>query len=59
MLKKLLKYDLKWVYKVLIIFYILALILSIIKRALGTIENSLVFEVATRNSKWVCNRFDD
>ena len=30
MLNKLLKYDLKWVYKPLIVFYILALIFSIL-----------------------------
>ena len=45
MLGKLLKYDLKWQYKVLIVFYILAIILSILVRLLGLIENSLMFHV--------------
>ena len=45
MLKKLLKYDLKAIYKVIIIFYSLAFIFSIIGRALSSIENSLVFNV--------------
>ena len=43
MLGKLLKYDLKWIYKVVGIFYILSLIFSVIGRALNEIENSLVF----------------
>lgn len=45
MLGKLLKYDLKWVYKVVIVFYILAFIFSAIGRGLSMIENSLVFSV--------------
>ena len=48
MLGKLLKYDLKWVYKLIIIFYCLALIFSIIGRAFSTIENSLVFEIVSQ-----------
>ena len=48
MLGKLLKYDLKWVYKLIIIFYILAFTFSAIGRALGTIENSLVFEIVSQ-----------
>ena len=48
MLGKLLKYDFKWVYKLIIIFYILALIFSIIGRAFSTIENSLVFEIVSQ-----------
>ena len=48
MLGKLLKYDLKWVYKLIMIFYILAFIFSVIGRAFGTIENSLVFEVVSQ-----------
>ena len=39
MLKKLLKYDLKWTYKPLVVFYILALVASIIGRILSEIEN--------------------
>ena len=48
MLGKLLKYDLKWVYKLIIIFYCLAFIFSAIGRAFSTIENSLVFEVVSQ-----------
>lgn len=48
MLGKLLKYDLKWVYKVVIVFYILAIIFSIIGRALSLIENSVVFYAITQ-----------
>ena len=48
MLGKLLKYDLKWVYKVVVVFYILAFIFSVIGRGLSTIENSAVFSVATQ-----------
>ena len=42
MLGKLLKYDFKWIYKLIAIFYILAVIFSVIGRAFGEIENSLV-----------------
>ena len=45
MLGKLVKYDLKWVYKVVVVFYILAFIFSVIGRGLSMIENSLVFSV--------------
>ena len=48
MLGKLLKYDLKWVYKVVAIFYILAFIFSIIGRVLNEIENSLVFSITAQ-----------
>ena len=48
MLTKLLKYDLKWIYKLVSIFYILAFIFSVIGRALGTIENSLIFDVTSK-----------
>lgn len=48
MLGKLLKYDLKWVYKVVVVFYILAFIFSAIGRGLSTIQNSLVFSVVTQ-----------
>ena len=48
MLGKLLKHDLKWVYKLIIVFYCLAFIFSVIGRALGTIENSLVFEIVSQ-----------
>lgn len=45
MLGKLLKYDLKWTYKVIVLFYILAIIFSVIGRTFIDIENSLVFNV--------------
>ena len=48
MLGKLLKYDFKWVYKLIIIFYILAFTFSVIGRAFSTIENSLVFEIVSQ-----------
>ena len=48
MLGKLLKYDFKWVYKLIIIFYILAFTFSLIGRAFSTIENSLVFEIVSQ-----------
>lgn len=45
MLKKLLKYDLKSIYKVILIFYALALIFAIIARGLTSIDNSLIFNI--------------
>ena len=48
MLGKLLKYDLKFVYKVVAVFYVLAFIFSVIGRGLGEIENSLVFDVTSK-----------
>ena len=48
MLGNLLKYDLKWVYKVVSIFYILAFIFSCIGRGLSYIENSVIFSVITQ-----------
>ena len=50
MLGKLLKYDLKWVYKLVVIFYILAFIFSVIGRVFGEIENSLVFNIVSQIS---------
>jgi len=48
MLGKLLKYDLKWVYKLIVIFYCLAFIFSVIGRGFGKIENSLVFDIVSK-----------
>ena len=48
MLGKLLKYDLKWVYKLVVIFYILAFIFSVIGRGLSEIKNSVVFSVMSQ-----------
>lgn len=43
MLKKLLKYDLKWCYKPLIVFYLLALFFAILTRGIAHFDNSLLF----------------
>lgn len=48
MLGKLLKYDLKWIYKLLVIFYCLALVFAWIGRGLGSIENSTLFDVLSK-----------
>lgn len=45
MLTKLLKYDLKSIFKVLIIFYILAMFFGILTRVFFSFENSLVLEI--------------
>jgi len=50
MLGKLLKYDLKWIYKVVGVFYVLSFIFSIISRCLNTIENSVFFSIITKIS---------
>lgn len=42
MLNKLLKYDLKWCYKPLIVFYILAIFFSIITRIVESFEQTLI-----------------
>ena len=48
MLNKLLKYDLKWIYKSLIVFYIIAIIFSIFGRITQIFDNSLVFIVISK-----------
>ena len=48
MLGKLLKYDLKWVYKLIIVFYILALTFSLIGRGFAEVENSLICEIVSK-----------
>lgn len=50
MLAKLVKYDLKWTYKVLLIFYILTLIFAFIGRGLSYIDNSFIFEFLSKFS---------
>jgi len=50
MLRKLLKYDLKWVYKLIVIFYTLSFVFSLIGRGFGEIENSLVFNIISKIS---------
>ena len=42
MLKKLLKYDLEWCFKTLIIFYILAIFFSVITRIVESMEQTLI-----------------
>jgi hypothetical protein len=45
MLNKLLKYDLKWIYKVVVVFYILALVFSVFTRLFTSIDNSILFNI--------------
>jgi hypothetical protein len=45
MLKKLLKYDLEWCYKPLLVFYILAIFFSIVVRIVESFEQSLILLV--------------
>ena len=45
MLGKLLKYDLKWGYKPLVVFYILSLFFAVLAKVFQQIENSLIFLV--------------
>jgi len=45
MLGKVIKYDLKWVYKAIVVFYILSIIFAILTRIFLNIENSLLFEI--------------
>lgn len=45
MLKKLLKYDFENIYKVLVIFYILAIFFAILTRIFLNIENSFIFNI--------------
>ena len=48
MLGKILKYDLKWVYKVVGVFYVLSFIFSVIGRGLNEIENSALFSLLAK-----------
>ncbi len=48
MLKKLLKYDLKKIYKFLIIFYLLAFFFAILTRIFFMIDNSFVMNIVTK-----------
>lgn len=45
MLKKLLKYDLKWCYKPLIIFYILAIFFAVVTRIVNMVDNLFIFMI--------------
>lgn len=48
MLKKLLKYDLENVYKILVVFYCLAIVFAILTRLFLNIENSFMMEIIGR-----------
>lgn len=50
MLGKLLKYDLKWIYKVIIVFYALSIIFAIITRLCSMVDNSMLFSILTQIS---------
>ena len=50
MLGKVLKYDLKWVYKGVGFFYILSFVFSIIGRGLNEIQNSALFSILAKIS---------
>lgn len=50
MLGKLVKYDLKWTYKVLVVFYILTIVFALIGRGLSLIDNSTIFGFLTQFS---------
>ena len=45
MLNKLLKYDLKWIYKVIVVFYILGVLFALLTRIFSGIDNSLMFTI--------------
>jgi hypothetical protein len=45
MLNKLLKYDLKWIYKVIVVFYILGIVFALLTRIFSSIDNSLMFTI--------------
>ena len=47
MLKKLIKYDLKWLFKIITVFYILGLSLSIIGRLMDLLPDSTFFLILT------------
>ena len=48
MLKKLLKYDLKWVFKVVIVFYLLALFFAVLTRLFFGINNSFMMNIVAQ-----------
>ena len=48
MLGKLLKYDLKWVFKLLIVFYVLTIFFALLGRGFGLIENSTIFDFVSK-----------
>lgn len=50
MLGKLLKYDLKWIYKVVIFFYALSILFAIIMRLCSMVDSSMLFSILTQVS---------
>ncbi len=50
MLKKLLKYDLKWIYKVILVFYALAIFFALLSFGLSKAENSTLLNVLAQIS---------
>ena len=52
MLGKILKYDLKWIYKVIVIFYISSIIFALLTRIFLSIENSLLFNFLGNIANW-------
>ncbi len=50
MLRKLLKYDLKWIYKIVIIFYALSFVFAIFTRICSSVENSVMFSILAQVS---------
>lgn len=50
MLKKLLKYDLKWIYKVILVFYALAIFFALLSFGLSKAENSTLLSVLAQIS---------
>lgn len=50
MLGKLLKYDLKWIYKVIIVFYALSILFAIITRLCSMVDSSVLFSILTQVS---------
>ena len=48
MLNKLLKYDLRYVYKILVVFYILTLIFALLTRLFSSIDNSVLFYILSK-----------
>ena len=53
MLGKLLKYDLKWIYKLVIVFYILAFIFSLFSRMFLSIGDSILWSILSKISSGI------
>ena len=53
MLGKLLKYDLKWIYKLVIVFYALAFIFSLFSRMFLSIGDSLLWSILSKISSGI------